>query len=333
MTADGATSVASKHALLHVSRHVEGLLRLGAGHRRPPQLLALFQDATYFARSARRFARLARVGRVTVAYADRTTLPDGVARVSLDPDEPAAAEWSVIVLGHGVGAALVANETGAVEPADTVERGRTFRFEVTHDPIRLEAHVHRLADELGARLSAATLRPLLDHARALPTDEGRMPDHVAGLHAAVTTAVATTDRVRAGRPGPLLDGRQLDGSLAALHRWAADAGPRTPRLGAVAVRLRPRGGRRGAARLARHARTIVPRGGLLVAPTSDVLLAVLPGTLRDELPRVSERLHAAARDLDPAAVCASGELDPRHLLVGPFLLGLDRISAGGLLHR
>jgi hypothetical protein len=94
----------------------------------PTVLLACFQDVDRFGEpTRRRYARLARRGVFTAVLGrNMPTRPGpGIRGADLDPADPVAREWTVIVLGSHFAAALLAKERDG-EPG-------VFDFVVTHD--------------------------------------------------------------------------------------------------------------------------------------------------------------------------------------------------------
>lgn len=142
-----AVRTAPKHLLLPLSRTLE---QTAVAHRVPPVVLGSFQDERFFAgRSARRYGRLARdlpfVG--ALGSGVPAVLPDGVRWAAVDPTEPLAREWAVVVLGAHESVALVGREVGTAVPGDrawlpdpatdlpgsAADGAREFEFAVTHD--------------------------------------------------------------------------------------------------------------------------------------------------------------------------------------------------------
>ncbi|WP_143556740.1 sensor domain-containing phosphodiesterase [Sanguibacter antarcticus] len=120
---------APKHLLLAQSHALE---LMAMQSQVPPLLLATFEHARFF--TAATVARYVTMGRhlpfVGVFGIDmpRTPAP-GVRGSALDPQDPLAAEWTVVVLGAHEAAALMARDLGDTGP----DREREFEFVVTHD--------------------------------------------------------------------------------------------------------------------------------------------------------------------------------------------------------
>lgn len=131
-----AVRVAPKQLLLPLSRTLE---TAAVTHRVPPLVLGAFQDERFFTgRPARRYGRLAQqlpfVGALGTGRPEG--LPAGVRWAAIDPTEPLAREWIVLVLGAHESVALVAREIGdgrSGGPGSAGDPARTFEFAVTYD--------------------------------------------------------------------------------------------------------------------------------------------------------------------------------------------------------
>jgi len=128
VAAELPTASVTKSLLLPMSRHLENLaLRIGEG----AVLLAAFQDAKHFTRrTAARYEILAR-GASLVAALGIGLDSEPVERVRgahIDPEDPLAGEWSVIVIGPHFAAALVAQDLGD----SCREPDRRFVFATTY---------------------------------------------------------------------------------------------------------------------------------------------------------------------------------------------------------
>jgi PAS domain S-box-containing protein len=123
------TASATKSLLLPMSHHLENrALPIGEG----AVVLAAFQDAKHFTTNTmRRYEMLARGASLVAAFGvglGEEPIP-GVRGANIDPDDPLAGEWSVIVIGPHFAGALVAQDLG-----DTGrERDRRFLFGTTYD--------------------------------------------------------------------------------------------------------------------------------------------------------------------------------------------------------
>lgn len=120
---------APKHLLLPLSRTLE----LAASQEAvPPLLFGGFEQASFFSpATARRYSDLAvRLPLVCALGIDMPATPaPGVRGAALDPMDPLANEWTVVVLGAHKAVALIARDVGDEGP----DRDREFEFVVTYD--------------------------------------------------------------------------------------------------------------------------------------------------------------------------------------------------------
>jgi EAL domain-containing protein (putative c-di-GMP-specific phosphodiesterase class I) len=121
---------ATKQLLMSLSRHLE---YRAADPSEPGVLVACFQEAQHFdCPTQRRYANVAESA-VMVAALSRDMPTDPAPRVRgtpLDPDDPLANEWVVIVVAAHFSAALVARH----RPLDIVEpEGASYEFAITYD--------------------------------------------------------------------------------------------------------------------------------------------------------------------------------------------------------
>ena len=122
-------ATATKSLLLPMSHHMENrALRIGEG----AVVLAAFQDAKHFTtKTERRYEMLARGASLVAALGvglSEEPVP-GVRGANIEPDDPLAGEWSVIVIGPHFAGALVAQDLG-----DTGREGdRRFVFTTAYD--------------------------------------------------------------------------------------------------------------------------------------------------------------------------------------------------------
>ena len=135
---------APKHLLVPVSRTLE-LMALQAPV--PPVLLAAFEQARFFRPStARQFTELAaRLPFVAALGVDMPPSPaPGVRGAALSIQDPLASEWTVVVLGAHIAAALMARDLG-----DTgIDGDRDFEFVVSYDRTLVTAAAHSLVGRL-----------------------------------------------------------------------------------------------------------------------------------------------------------------------------------------
>ncbi len=120
---------ATKGLLLPMSHHLENrALRIGEG----AVVLSAFQHARHFTpRTMRRYETLVVASSLVAAFAvDLDTEPvRGVRGAHVDPEDPLAGEWSVIVIGPHFAGALVAQDLGDRGP----DADRRFRFATAYD--------------------------------------------------------------------------------------------------------------------------------------------------------------------------------------------------------
>lgn len=156
---DGRCS-ATKGALFAVSRSIEALAGQLAAGGDPFAIVALFEDASYFAFERRRYARLADAGTVIVGFVgagSEVDLPPGVHHLDVDPDEPRSQEWSVLVLAPAVAAGLVATDLHTAVASRSLERGRLFGPQVSCDPGWVVEQAERLLPGVDAEVAASAL--------------------------------------------------------------------------------------------------------------------------------------------------------------------------------
>jgi diguanylate cyclase (GGDEF)-like protein/PAS domain S-box-containing protein len=129
IAAERPTAATTKSLLLPMSHHMENrALSIGEG----AVVLAAFQDAKHFTpRTVRRYELLARGASLVAALGvglGEEPVP-GVRGAHIEPDDPLAGEWSVIVIGPHFAGALVAQDLG-----DTGrERERRFVYATAYD--------------------------------------------------------------------------------------------------------------------------------------------------------------------------------------------------------
>jgi len=129
ISAERPVAEATKRLLLPMSHHLENrALRIGEG----AVILSAFQDARHFTpKTVRRYEMLVRSSSLVAAFG--VGLGDepvrGVRGAHLEPDDPLAGEWSVVVLGPHFAGALVAQDLGD----DGADRDRRFTFATVYD--------------------------------------------------------------------------------------------------------------------------------------------------------------------------------------------------------
>ncbi len=148
VTKERPARTATKQLLESLSRHLE---YRAADTSEPGVLVACFQDAHRFTRLTRlRYARVAAAA-VMVAVLGRDMPAEPAARVRgtpLDPDDPLADEWVVIVVGAHFAAALVARHppTDAIEPDESA-----YEFAITYDRDLVIAAAQSLVQRVESR--------------------------------------------------------------------------------------------------------------------------------------------------------------------------------------
>jgi diguanylate cyclase (GGDEF)-like protein/PAS domain S-box-containing protein len=151
IAAERPTASATKSLLLPMSHHMENrALRIGEG----AVVLAAFQDAKHFtAKTVHRYEMLARGASLVAALGvglGEEPVP-GVRGANIEPDDPLAGEWSVIVIGPHFAGALVAQDLGD----SGRERDRRFVFATAYD----RGLVIAAARTLLARIAPVSLVP------------------------------------------------------------------------------------------------------------------------------------------------------------------------------
>jgi diguanylate cyclase (GGDEF)-like protein/PAS domain S-box-containing protein len=129
ISAERPTALATKRLLLPMSQHLENrALRIGEG----AVVLSAFQAAKHFtAHTTRRYETLVRgaslVAALGVGLGEEPVR--GVRGAHIDPDDPLAGEWSVVVIGPHFAGALVAEDLGD----DSADPDRRFVFATAYD--------------------------------------------------------------------------------------------------------------------------------------------------------------------------------------------------------
>ena len=138
------TRVARKSQLLGMSHHLE---RQAVQLPAPPLLLAAFEHADFFTIPTReRYSQYAQRCTLVAAFGvglDAEPAP-GVRGAPLDPADPLAAEWTVVVLSPHFAAALIARDMGDGGP----DQDRLFEFALTHDRRRVTAAARCLIERI-----------------------------------------------------------------------------------------------------------------------------------------------------------------------------------------
>ena len=188
-----AERVRSKHSLMVLSHAMEDAF--DAARETGPRLaLGLFQHRRYFDVEAARWGALAAGGAtVVVAFVGPVDdLPAGVHGVSLDPDDPIASQWALLLVDRSMGTTLTAVDRQRLEAGgQSLEAARTFvaAWSFVREDATREAR--RLLDGLSAGLRpavrAAALLALARPARSTRALESRFT-------AALTALVDALDR-------------------------------------------------------------------------------------------------------------------------------------------
>jgi EAL domain-containing protein (putative c-di-GMP-specific phosphodiesterase class I) len=140
------TRVARKSQLLAMSQYLE---RQAVEQPTMPLLLAAFQDAAFFTPATRkRYTHYATASSLVAVFG--VGLPDepapGVRGANLEPDDPLASEWTVVVLSPHFAGALIARDMG--DPRTSPDR--RFEFAITHDKHRVTEAARSLVERIAA---------------------------------------------------------------------------------------------------------------------------------------------------------------------------------------
>jgi EAL domain-containing protein (putative c-di-GMP-specific phosphodiesterase class I) len=148
VTKERAARISTRQLLTSLSRHLE---YRAADPSEPAVLLVCFEEAHKFnRRTRRRYANVAAAA-VMVAALGRDMPTEPAPRVRgtpLEPNDPLADEWVVIVVGAHFGAALVARHppTDAAEPDESV-----YEFAITYDRDLVIAAAQSLMQRIKSR--------------------------------------------------------------------------------------------------------------------------------------------------------------------------------------
>ncbi len=169
------TAVASKRALLEISRTIErdvvgAVLDVGsdAGDDAAPVVIALFQDASYFDGAAHRLARFAEHTQVIAGFVGEPRwLPDGVVHLPLFEHDELAEDWTLLVLSEYASAGLISSDAHRTVGVAALEANRAFYAQVSCSPAVLARTALDILDLVGSRLPAEVVQPARDRAEAL----------------------------------------------------------------------------------------------------------------------------------------------------------------------
>ncbi len=329
----------TKRSLLAVSRSIEGLAerttRIGA----PLTVLALFEDATYFAFEAERYARLAEHATVLVGFTGTMTpaVPDGIHVLSLPADHELADDWTVLAISPAGCAGLVARDLDQVIAAPSLERGRVFDPRMSTTPAWIASEVQRIVHLAGDLLDVGLAAELLGDADIAADRGAAIPERLLREQLLSEWQRYLEDTASLQHAEHLANTDHLTGAYNRrfLDHFLGRIGPRAPRIAAIAFDLDDFksvndtfGHAAGDDALRRFADTVraeVRASDLLIRLGGDEWLVLLPGLA---VGAAQERAHAiverfaATRLAHPAqdAVLRTsagiGELRPDHLDLG-----------------
>jgi EAL domain-containing protein (putative c-di-GMP-specific phosphodiesterase class I) len=139
--------VARKSRLVAMSRYLE---RQAIEQPTLPVLLAAFEQAEFFTPATReRYAKYAAASSLVAVFGvglAKDPAP-GVRGASLDPSDPLASEWTVVVLSPLFAGALIARDMG--DPRTSEDR--RFEFAITHDRGRVTDAARSLVERIVAQ--------------------------------------------------------------------------------------------------------------------------------------------------------------------------------------
>lgn len=141
----------------------------------PLVVVSLFQRLPYFHRERDVYRAIASHAQAVVAgFVDdhRPGLPGWIHPVLLEPDEPLAREWTVVVLSRSTGICLVAHDEEKVSPVErTLEAGRLFSARWAVDRTVARDELSRLRPHIADRIPPAALKAI-DTVLGLPAGTG-----------------------------------------------------------------------------------------------------------------------------------------------------------------
>ena len=321
-------------------------------------VVALFQQDTYLHQAAGRYTRLAAQGATVVTACAGGVLPtDDVHHVALDPDEPLASEWAVLLVSPLLSAYVGGTDLLDMDPAaPSFEDGRTFSASLEMDRDAVAAHAGRIVDGLTDRLDpqlVASLRAAVDGSLSTPRSEAEravaaatsvLVDRLEASHRtlASTAAALRAETDRANRD--LLTGLL---NRSGLEQWLGGAGDQTPDLpptGALLVDLDGfkqvndgHGHSVGDAVLQAVASAIsaaVRPGDVVCRWGGDEFVVLCPGSDVDEMERIGARLLDAIEGAQVDGVGVGASIGVQPMSRRPFPLdhadaALYRAKAAG----
>jgi hypothetical protein len=335
-------------------------------------MIALFQRLAYFDRERVVYERLAELGvHVVIGFTDghQHDVPAPLHTVVIDPSEPLADEWTVVALGPGAGAFLVATDQRKFDPSErSLEASRQFSGRWGYARTQTGVELARLRLALGSRLdprllttidellttsmpaggrsagsggtpsemwATTSLYHMVDRMQTARAGTRRMRDQLADAHAADAARSAAAIDPQSGLPTPDF-----------LSRWSNAGGATTLPIGlglfdiggmaTPAVRDDPRAAYHAAHRVA--AALTQPLGPVdaAVRLSECHFLVVLPGASARHLARVcdeiGEQLRLASRgypEVSLAGQVATVVTPSRPLPLTDLHLALDRTRPAG----
>lgn len=299
----GGGTVATKRALLGVSRAVEQLAGATAVGAEPGEsvVLALFERAEYFGFERARYAALAEGATVIAGFAGQGDVPEGVHRLALPADHELADQWTVLAVSPLACGWLVATDLDDVAPASSAERGRLFAARLSTDPAWVAGEIDRIVAAAGDLLDRTVAAELSRAALAASTRVvGRAATLLgAQLETAWRRTLAASDRLEIAEHQAFTD--PLTGARNGwfLERYLGRLGSRAPDIAVIAIDLDDfkalndayghAVGDEALRAFAEVARAHIREGDVLVRMGGDEWLVLLP-----RAPHASARARAAS---------------------------------------
>lgn len=149
-----APRIVRKRTLLKLSRYIE---RLSITADSPPIVLATVQKHDNFqSATSTMYTTIAERSPLVAVFGEDLPgdLGNGIRGVRLEPDDPLAQEWVIVVIGSDSSAGLIARELPP--PPGTPDRDRRFEVVITFDRQRVATAARCLLDRLPALAGALT---------------------------------------------------------------------------------------------------------------------------------------------------------------------------------
>ena len=327
----------TKRSLLAVSRSIEALAerttRIGA----PLTIFALFEDATYFAFEAERYARLAEAATVVVGFTSTATVPDGIHVLHLPDGHELADDWTVLAVSPAGCAGLVARDLDQVTTAPSLERGRLFRPRLSTTPTWVANEVQRIVSLAGDLLDIELAAELLTAADVAAGRGAAVPERLLREQLLSEWQRYLEDTASLQQAEYLANTDHLTGAYNRrfLDHFLGRIGPRAPRIAAIAFDFDDfksvndtfghAAGDDALRRFADIVRSEVRSSDLLVRLGGDEWLILLPGLTVDAAQQRAEailerfsgtRLPPPAQEAVLGASAGIGELRPDQLDLG-----------------